>query len=52
MPSSLPMAHFRVLEGALKEARAPVCGADSSGQHQEFSLVSPIQRLRQGVTAT
>lgn len=44
MLSSLPMADFRVL----KEARAPVCGVNRSGQHQEFQPGVPCPEAQAG----
>lgn len=43
-----PTADIQVLEGALKEAQAPVCGADRSGQHQEFQSGVPHPEAQAG----
>lgn len=43
------MADIKVLEGTLKEAQAPVYGADRSGQHQEFQSGVPHPEAQAGV---
>lgn len=48
MPSSLPMADFKVFKDTLKEARVPVSGADRSGQHQEFQPSVPCPEAQAG----